>query len=76
MCSDFPEALLRCKVKSRKISATDQVLQPNMTDGPGAQNDYWFETVETHRCQIAGQPGCQGLGGSARGMKQATVVVV
>ena len=68
MRDDFPEVLLRCKTRSRKISATDQVLQPDIIDGPGAPDDYWFETVETHRCQIAGQPGCQGfVGGSAQG---------
>ena len=77
MCGDFPEALLQCKAKSRNISATDQVLQPDMIDGPGAQDDYWFKTVETHRFQIAGQTGCQGfVGGSVRGLKQATIVVV
>ena len=70
VCGDFPEALPRCKAKSRNISAPDHVLQPDIIDGPGAQDDYWFETVETPRFQIAGQTGCQQfVGGSVRGLK-------
>ena len=64
MYDDFLWALLRCQAESRKTGVTGQVLQPDVIDGPGVPDDYWFETAETHRFQIAGPAGCQGFVGS------------
>ena len=72
----FLWALLRCQTGSRKNSVTGQVLQPDMIDGPGVPDDYWFETAETHRFQIAGLPGWQFVGSRVQVLKQATIVVV